>query len=123
MFTNGRILSISPVSGIGYAQGAGGSVSPANKGTAFTLNTVAGVINIPNSNLNAGTLVSATWTNSVFGQWDSVIITQSGGTLGAYFINVVPGAGTGTLNIKNITAGALAETFSLTFTIIKGTPN
>lgn len=114
--------NISP-SGIGYAAGAGGVVVQAtSKATAFTLSKICGQITTAGDILNAATIVSSTWTNTLItSSTDRVIINHvSGGTLGAYTFNVAPGAGTATLTIRNATAGNLTETLVLGFIVFKG---
>ena len=109
-------------SGIGYATGAGGAVTQAtSKATAFTLSTATGQITTAGDILNAATIVSATWTNTLIAATDTVIINhKSGGTLGAYTINVACLAGSATLTLRNNTAGNLTETLVLNFALIKG---
>jgi len=71
--------------------------------------------------LAANTIVSATWTNSLIAATDVVIINhKSGGTLGAYTMNVACLAGTATLSIRNNTSGSLSEALVLNFVVIKG---
>jgi len=109
-------------SGIGYATGAGGTVTQAtSKATAFTLSKACGQITTAGDILNAATIVSATWTNTLIAATDTVAINhKSGGTLGAYTINVACLAGSATLSIRNNTAGNLTETLVLNFALIKG---
>lgn len=108
--------------GLGFYTGAGGTVTQAtSKATAFTLSKMCGQITTAGDALNAATIVSATWTNTKIAATDCVIVNHvSGGTLGAYTINVAPGAGTATLTIRNNTAGNLTETLVLNFVVIKG---
>lgn len=121
---DGSLKSTKPTGGLGYATGAGGTVtqgSGSGKATAFTLSTITGQITTDNAILNAGTIVSATWTNTAIAATDTVIINHvSGGTVGAYTFNVQCGAGTATLNIRNATAGNLTEALVLQFNVIKG---
>lgn len=118
------ILSVSPTLGVGYATGAGGTVtqgSGSGKATAFTLSKVSGQITTDNAVLNAGVIVSSVWTNTAIAATDTVVINHvSGGTVGSYTFNVQCGAGTATLNIRNATAGNLTEALVLQFTVIKG---
>lgn len=116
------IKSNSATLGIGYATGAGGTVSQGtSKATAFTLSKVSGQITTFNDNLAAGTIVSAVWTNTAIAATDIVMINHvSGGTVGSYSFNVQCGAGTATLNIRNNTAGGLAEALVLQYIVIKG---
>ena len=108
--------------GLGFYTGAGGTVTQAtSKATPFTLNKMCGQITTAADILNAATIVSATWTNSLIAATDVVIINhKSGGTLGSYTINVACLAGSATLTIRNNTAGNLTETLVLNFVVIKG---
>jgi len=108
--------------GLGFYTGAGGTITQAtSKATAFTLSKMCGQITTAADALAANTIVSATWTNSLIAATDVVIINhKSGGTLGAYTINVACLAGTATLSIRNNTSGSLSETLVLNFVVIKG---
>jgi hypothetical protein len=108
--------------GLGFYTGAGGTVTQAtSKATAFTLSKMCGQITTAGDILNAATIVSATWTNTKIAATDTVIINhKSGGTLGAYTINVACLAGSATLTIRNNTAGNLTEALVLNFVVIKG---
>ena len=108
--------------GLGFYTGTGGTISQATtKATAFTLNKMCGQITTAADALGAATIVSATWTNSLIAATDVVIINhKSGGTLGAYTINVACLSGTATLTIRNNTAGSLSEALVLNFVVIKG---
>ena len=120
---NGEITpTMMAPSGIGYATGAGGTQTQAtSKATAFTLSKACGQITTAGDILNAATIVSATWTNTLIGVTDTVVINhKSGGTLGAYSINVACLAGSATLTIRNNTASNLTETLVLNFALIKG---
>jgi hypothetical protein len=115
-------LFSSATAGLGYATGAGGTVTQAtSKATAFTLSKVTGQITTAADALGAATIVSATWTNTTIAATDVVAVTHvSGGTLGAYTINVAAGAGTATLTLRNNTAGSLSEALVVGFAVYKG---
>jgi hypothetical protein len=110
-------------SGIGYRTGAGSTVTQgagSGKGTGFTLSKVCGEITTDNATLNADTTISATWTNTLMANTDVVFINHvSGGTVGAYTFNVACGAATGTLYIRNVTAGNLGEALVLRYVLLK----
>ena len=118
-------ITSSGTAGIGYATGAGGIVTQAtSKATAFTLSKITGQITTAADALAAGTIVSATWTNTVIAATDIVVVTHvSGGTLGAYTINVAAGAGSATFTLRNNTAGSLSEALVIGFAVIKGAIN
>ena len=107
--------------GLGFYTGAGGTITQAtSKATPFTLSNQCGQITTAGDVLNAATIVSATWTNTKIAATDVVIINhKSGGTLGAYTVEVSCLAGSATLTIRNNTAGNLTETLVLNFVVIK----
>ena len=107
--------------GLGFYTGAGGTVTQAtSKATSFTLDKMCGQITTAADALGAATIVSSTWTNTLIAATDVVIINhKSGGTLGAYTINVACLSGTATLTIRNNTAGSLSEALVLNFVVIK----
>lgn len=113
--------SITTTGAVGYRTGAGGTVTQAtSKSTGVTLNKLCGLITMHNANLAAGALVSFTLTNSTIAAQDSMILSHdSGGTFAAYLLNARMGSGTATIDVRNITAGALAEAISIKFTVIK----
>lgn len=106
---------------LGYTTGAQGAVTQAsNKGTAVTLNKSAGVITTNAASLGATTTVNFTLNNSYLSSNDTLILTiASGGTAGAYnaWVSGMT-TGTATINLRNITAGALLEAVVLNFAII-----
>lgn len=106
---------------LGYTVAAQGTVTQAtSKSTAVTLNTSAGQITTNAASLGATTNVTFTLNNSYLSANDVVIVTiSSGGTSGAYncWISGM-GAGTASITLRNITAGALAEAVVINFAII-----
>ena len=113
---------VTTTTGLGFYTGAGGTITQAtSKATAFTLSKMCGQITTAADALGAATIVSSTWTNTLIAATDVVIINhKSGGTLGAYTINVACLSGTATLTIRNNTAGSLSEALVLNFVVIKG---
>jgi len=113
---------VTTTTGLGFYTGAGGLVTQlTTKATAFTLSKMCGQITTAADPLGGATIVSSTWTNTLIAATDVVIINhKSGGTLGAYTINVACLAGTATLTIRNNTAGSLGEALVLNFVVIKG---
>lgn len=116
----GAILT-SGTLGIGYATGAGGTVTQAtSKSTGVTINKLSGKITTSSALLAAATSVTFTVTNSLItGLCIPVVQHVGGGTLGAYTVvgnNV--GAGSFDITIRNNTAGGLAEALALRFAII-----
>jgi len=114
-------LTSSGTVGIGYAAGAGGTVTQAtSKSTGVTLNKITGTITLNPAALAANTTVTFTLTNSAIAATDVLILNHvSGGTAGAYAINAQRGAGTATINVRNITAGSLSEAIVIGFAVIK----
>lgn len=110
-------------SSLGYSTGSGGTVAQAtSKATGVTLNTGAGQITLNAANLAAATAVSFVLTNSVIAANDTVVVSiKSGATLGAYHVMAdAVTAGTATISLRNLTAGALAEAVVLNFAVVKG---
>lgn len=117
----GALLSTSPA-GIGYAIGAGGSASQSSaKSTAVTLNAAVGRITMNAASLAAGAIVSFALNNSSIAAGDLLILNHlSGGTPGAYGLNGQCAVGAATINVRNATAGALAEAIVIAFAVVKG---
>lgn len=118
----GFVVSKSPTGGLGYATGAGGTVTQAtSKSTAVTLNKVTGLVTLNAAALAAATIVSFTLNDTAIAATDQIIVThESGGTLGAYGVNGrATGAGTGEVNVRNNTAGSLSEAIVLRVSVLK----
>src|SRR3990167_9239040 len=98
-------------SGMGYATGAGGTVAQAtSKSTGVTLSKVCGQITMDAASLAAATIVSFVLTNTLIAATDVLVLNHvSGGTVGSYTLNAQCAAGAATINVRNNTAGALAE--------------
>ena len=105
----------------GYATGSGGAVTQAtSKATGVTLNTSNGQITMNNASLAATSIVSFTLTNSVIEAGDIIVMNHiSGGTLGAYAFNAATAAGSASINVSNLTLGALTDAIVIRFAIIK----
>lgn len=111
--------------GIGYAIGAGGSVTQiTSKSTGVPLNKITGDIVMQGAALAGGAFVSFVVTNStVSGSDVPHVCVASGGTANAYHAfcsAVAPGGGAFTITVQNITAGSLSETPLLKFMVLKG---
>lgn len=107
----------------GYTTGAGGTITQGtSKSTTVVLNTPSGRITMHNASLDAGVKVSFAVTNSLITATDSILVgISSGGTANAYRAAVTSiGAGTFTITVENITAGALAEAPIVNFAVMKG---
>jgi hypothetical protein len=118
---SGSIKSSGATAGIGYATGAGGTVTQAtSKSTGVTLNTTCGAITMNAANLAASTVVSFVLTNSAIGATDVLILNMSGGTVPAgYLLNARCAAGSATIDVRNITAGGIAEAIVIQFAVVK----
>ena len=115
------ITSIGPTAGIGYATGAGGTVTQAtNKSTAVTLSKVCGTIVMNGAALAGDTTVAFTLTNTAIAVDDMVLVNHDlTGTMGAYSFGVTPAAGSALVSVHNNTAGSLSEAIQLRFVVIK----
>jgi uncharacterized protein YbjQ (UPF0145 family) len=105
---------------IGYAAAAQGTVTQlTSKSTGVTLNTSAGQITMNAASLGATTNVTFTLTNSTISAKDVLLLTVTNGTSASYnaFVSSM-GAGSATVTLRNISAGALAEAVVLNFAII-----
>lgn len=109
--------------GIGYATGAGGTVTQGtSKSTGVTLNKNTGTITMHNAALNATTSVAFTLTNSTIAATDVVhVVIKSGATSSSYFVQVeAVAAGSCVICVRNYTGGNLSEALVLSFVVIKG---
>jgi hypothetical protein len=105
----------------GYITGEGGTVTQAtSKATAVTLSKKCGQITMHNASLAADTTVSFTLTNTTIVATDLLMLNHvSGGTAGSYLLNAQAAAGSASINVRNVTAGALAEAIVIGFAVIK----
>jgi hypothetical protein len=105
----------------GYITGEGGTVTQAtSKSTGVTLNKRCGQITLNGAALAAATTVSFTLTNSTIASTDLLVLNHvSAGTAGAYLLNAQAGAGSASINVRNITAGSLSEAIIIGFAVIK----
>ncbi len=115
-------LTSSGTAGIGYATGAGGTVSQlTSKATGVQIDKRCGTITTHNAALAAATIVTFTVSNSTAGATDVVCIQHdSGGTVGAY--TVMPNtsaAGSFKITLRNNTAGSLSDAIVLRFAVLK----
>lgn len=119
----GSILSSNATGGIGYATGAGGTITQlTNKATGVTLSKACGQITMNAAALAASTTVSFTLTNTAIAATDTIDVHRaSGGTAAAYNVwcdSVA--AGSCVVCVRNISAGSLSEAVVLNFSICKG---
>ena len=117
-------ITSSGTAGIGYATGAGGTVSQAtSQSTGVTLSKLCGTITMYSATLASNTAVSFTVTNTLVAANDMVIVEHtSGGTIGAYnIIANTMGSGTFVITVRNLTSGSLTEAPVIRFLVIKAT--
>lgn len=123
IYTTGSIVSAGATQGIGYTTGAGGAQTQgagSGKSTTVVSNTITTAITMNNAALNTLTIVSFTFTNSAIAATDHVLVEhQSAGTMGCYDGWCTPAGGSGTIYIKNISAGSLSEAIVIRVTVIK----
>jgi hypothetical protein len=122
LIVDGYLRSKGATSGIGYASGAGGTVTQGtSKSTGVTLSKVCGEITMHNATLNAATIVSFVATNTAIEAGDLLVINHvSGGTIGSYTFTAACAAGSATIYVRNATAGNLGEAIVLRYALIKG---
>jgi hypothetical protein len=115
-------LTTTGPTGIGYAAGAGGTVTQlTSKATGVTLNTITGQITLNAAALAADTAVAFVMTNSAIAANDLLVLNHiSGGTAGAYTFTPQSTTGSVTLTVRNVTAGSLSEAIVIAFAVIKG---
>lgn len=121
ILSDNNIRINSPSSGIGYATGAGGTVTQAtSKTTGVTLNTSTGQITMNAAALAAGAVVSFNAANSSVAANDIIVVNHiSGGSLGSYTINARTSAGQITFDVKNTFTGSLSEAIVIAYAVIK----
>ncbi len=126
--TNGVVAATVDATGIvNVASGIkllnGGTVAQAtSKSTGVTLSKQTGAITMDAANIAAGTIVSFVLTNTLIAATDVLVLNHiSGGTVGSYTFNAQCAAGSATINVRNNTAGGLAEAIVIQFALIKGT--
>lgn len=118
---SGSILTTGATTGVGYATGAGGTVTQlTSKATGVTLSKPSGQITMHNAALAAATIVSFVLTNTAIAAGDVVVLNHlSGGTIGSYTLNAQSAAGSATINVRNNTAGSLGEALVIAFAVVK----
>lgn len=117
----GAVLVNNPNEGIGYSNGAGGSVvQGASKATGVTLNKATGQVTLNAAALTAATVVSFVLTNSAIAAGDLLVLNHiSGGTPGSYTLNGRSAQGSATIDVRNASAGSLSEAIVISYAVIK----
>lgn len=114
--------STSPSAGIGYATGAGSTVTQiTSKTTSVTINAVCGQITTHNANMNAGAALVFTVNNTSVATTDVVFVClDSGGTDNSYLVTVDNvGISAFNIHLRNLSGGPLAEALTINFVVIK----
>lgn len=100
--TIGSLLSTSPSTGVGYATGAGATVTQiTNRSTGVTINAVCGKIQTDTTSLAAGASAEFTVTNSAVAIGDVVVVSQRSGSS-----NVAGVAGVTHVSVVTVAAGS-----------------
>ena len=98
----GTIKSASATGGVGYATGAGGTVTQiTNRSTGVTINTICGKIQTDTTSLAALASAEFTVTNSTVEIGDVVVVSQRSGSS-----NVAGVAGTTVVEVVTVAAGS-----------------
>lgn len=116
------VKSSSPTAGVGYATGAGGTVTQAtSRSTGVTLSKTSGQITTTADSLAAATIVTFTVTNTTVAATDSVIVSKVSGDVDTHcWVNAVA-AGSFDVSLRNTHASSADVTaFVLNFAVIKG---
>ena len=122
-------ITTSGTGGVGYAAGAGGTItqgSGSEKNTTVVLNKTTGTITL-NGGIcfaNARVANAFTLTNSTIGNQDLVVIQHvNTGALGGYSFaaNTATAGGSATISVRNHTQLDLSEAIVIRFAVIKST--
>jgi hypothetical protein len=113
------VIASTGTAGVGYATGAGGTVTQAtSRTTGVTINKTAGAITLFSA-AGSGTAATFTVTNSTVAATDVIILNQKSGT-DLYDLKVTAVAA-GSFNITfNTTGGTTTEQPVFNFAVIKG---
>ena len=111
--------------GIGYVTGAGGTVTQlTSRTTAVTLSKLSGTITMFSAAVAASASSTFTWTNTFIAATDIVIMQHNSATnADSWNVEVICGAGTATVVVKNISAASITEATPLKFIVIKASIN
>lgn len=113
--------SLRGIGGLGYATGAGGTVTQAaSKSTGVTLNKLCGEITMNAAALATNTVVSFVLTNSFIAAGDAIILNHtSGGSIGYYTLNGRCAAGSATIDVIHQYGSSRSEAIVIRFAVIK----
>jgi hypothetical protein len=117
----GQNVNTSPTGTIGFATGAGGTVTQiTSKSTGVTLNKPCGNIITHNESLGGGSHVIFVLTNSQIAANDCVIVSVSAPNNEYYAIVAQVSAGSCSILLSRHGAGAASEAVTINFVVIKG---
>jgi hypothetical protein len=126
--TGGNIISVGAIlsngtAGIGYATGAGGTVTQTGSKTAtVTLDKICGQITTTADSIGSGTSASFTLTNSTISENDVVYVSIKSGTsvAGAYtiFCDAVAN-GSCRISVFNLSGSPKTDTLVINYSVIK----
>lgn len=124
MNSSGQFLAYNSTGGIGYGTGAGGSVpQTGSKSTGVTLDKICGeVVMEATTNVNAGSSVAFTCTNSTVGVNDAVLVwVKSATTSTAWQASATRTSVGGSFGVivQNVSASNLAEGITIGFLVLK----
>jgi len=107
--------------GIGYATGAGGTVTQGtSRATGVTLNKLCGNITMFSAAVAAQAVSTFTLTNSFIAATDMIVIQHISTTNGgAWNFSVVAAAGSAAITVRNVTTASITEATPLKFVVIK----
>jgi hypothetical protein len=129
LITTSGAITTSGTGGVGYAAGAGGTITQgagSEKNTTVVLNKTTGTITL-NGGIcfaNARVANAFTLTNSTIGNQDLVVIQHVNvGALGGYSFaaNTATAGGSATISVRNHTQLDLSEAIVIRFAVIKST--
>lgn len=120
---SGAVTSSSASAGIGYATGAGSTVTQiTNRSTGVTINAISGAITTDNTSLAAAAEATFTVTNSSVAIGDVVVLSARSGQTAATSVPIVSAVAAGSFDITltNLSA-ATADTGAMiiNFAVIK----
>jgi|CryBogDrversion2_2_1035213.scaffolds.fasta_scaffold03147_2 hypothetical protein len=123
LLSSGSILS-SGTAGIGYANGAGGTVTQTSSRTnTVTINHTTGAITLYSTTTTAGQVTTFIVTNSTV-TINDIVSTSVRTSTGVYFVNVTQvAAGSFSLSVYTPSAVVSAEAPVINFAVIKGSVN
>lgn len=124
MTSNAAIKSSSPSAGIGYATGAGSTVTQiTNRSTGVTINALCGTITTDTTSLAAAAEATFTVTNSSVAINDVIILNARSGQANAGGVTLTVSAvaaGSFDITVGNTNASAETGAIIINFAVIKG---